>query len=156
MGKFTDMISGIFARSPTQKIEIKNAGNAQELISACGLNEQAARLALGDIAIKCAAWLIGGLVAKCEFRTFQQYNPLKGEEYYLWNVRPNPSQNSTQFIQEFIYRLCMNNEALIISHGGSIYVADSFYREERGFQEAIFPASASTINSCPVRYLRHR
>ena len=145
MGKFTDMISGIFARSPTQKIEIKNAGNAQELISACGLNEQAARLALGDIAIKCAAWLIGGLVAKCEFRTFQQYNPLKGEEYYLWNVRPNPSQNSTQFIQEFIYRLCMNNEALIISHGGSIYVADSFYREERGFQEAIF--SSISVNN---------
>lgn len=138
MGKIKSIFGGFFTRSPTQKIEIKNAANAQELISACGMEQQVMRLALGDIAIKCAAWLIGGLVAKCEFKTYKNYQPQNGEEYYLWNVKPNPAQNSSQFIQEFIYKLCVNNESLIIEKNGNLYIADNFYREDHAMRESIF------------------
>ena len=50
--------------------------------------------------------------------------------YYLLNVRPNPNQNATQFWQKFIYKLLVDNEALIIkSDDDYLYVADDFEHE---------------------------
>ena len=101
-------------------------------------SNQELRIALGQFSINCAISLIAGLVAKCEFRTYWNGKKTKGDEYYLWNVKPNPSQNSTQFIQEFIHKLCWNNEALIYSVGDAIYVADSFVKTEYATRETEF------------------
>lgn len=120
-----------------QKVEIKDADN-RDLFEALGLSDSAYRIALGQFSVNCAISLIAGLVAKCEFRTYWKGKKVKGDEYYLWNVRPNPSQNSTQFIQELIYRLCWNNEALIYSVGNSVYVADSFVKTEYAAKETEF------------------
>ena len=115
-----------------QKLKVNGAESSsnQELLEALGLSDSAYRIALGQFSINCAISLIAGLVAKCEFRTYWNGKKTKGDEYYLWNVKPNPSQNSTQFIQEFIHKLCWNNEALIYSVGDAIYVADSFVKTE--------------------------
>lgn len=121
-----------------QRAKIEDSATKQELFEALGLSESACRIALGEFAINCAISLIAGLVAKCEFRTYWNGKKVKGDEYYLWNIRPNPSQNSTQFIQEFIQKLCWNNEALIFSVGNNIYVADSFTKTEYAVRETEF------------------
>lgn len=123
-----------------QKLKVNGAESSsnQELLEALGLSDSAYRIALGQFSINCAISLIAGLVAKCEFRTYWNGKKTKGDEYYLWNVKPNPSQNSTQFIQEFIHKLCWNNEALIYSVGDAIYVADSFVKTEYATRETEF------------------
>ncbi len=122
-----------------QKLKVADDGDGkQELLEALGLSDSAYRIALGQFSINCAISLIAGLVAKCEFRTYWKGSKIKGDEYYLWNVKPNPSQNSTQFIQEFIHKLCWNNEALIYAVGNSIYVADSFVKTEYAARETEF------------------
>ena len=121
-----------------QRAKIEDSATKQELIEALGLSESVCRIALGEFAINCAISLIAGLVAKCEFRTYWNGKKVKGDEYYLWNVRPNPSQNSTQFIQELIQKLCWNNEALIFSVGNSVYIADSFSKTEYAVRETEF------------------
>ena len=120
-----------------QKLKVEDDGK-QELFEALGLSESAYRIALGQFSINCAISLIAGLVAKCEFRTYWHGKKVKGDEYYLWNIKPNPSQSSTQFIQEFIHKLCLNNEALIFSVGNSVYVADSFVKTEYAVKETEF------------------
>lgn len=120
-----------------QKLKIED-GNNQELFEALGLSDSAYRIALGSFSINCAISLIAGIIAKCEFRTYWKGKKIKGDEYYLWNIKPNPSQNSTQFIQEFIHKLCWNNEALIYAVGNSIYVADSFVKTEYAVRETEF------------------
>lgn len=123
-----------------QKLKVEGAedGSKQELFEVLGLSDSAYRIALGQFSINCAISLIAGLVAKCEFRTYWNGKKIKGDEYYLWNIKPNPSQNSTQFIQEFIHKLCWNNEALIYSIGDAIYVADSFVKTEYATRETEF------------------
>ncbi|MBO5408878.1 MAG: phage portal protein, partial [Clostridia bacterium] len=68
--------------------------------------------------------------SKCEFRTFQNFQEVFGDEYYLWNVEPNRNQNSSQFLQEMIHKLLYENECLILDVGGKLIVADGFYQEE--------------------------
>ncbi|MBO5408928.1 MAG: phage portal protein, partial [Clostridia bacterium] len=62
-------------------------------------------LAITEFAINVAISLIAGAVSKCEFRTFQNFQEVFGDEYYLWNVEPNRNQNSSQFLQEMIHKL---------------------------------------------------
>lgn len=128
----------IFRQKLKAEDGVTDDGSKQDLLEALGLSDSAYRIALGQFSINCAISLIAGLVAKCEFRTYWNGKKIKGDEYYLWNVRPNPSQNSTQFIQEFIHKLCWNNEALIYSVGSSIYVADSFTKTEYATRETEF------------------
>lgn len=121
-----------------QKLEIKEDKSKQELIKALGLTDYVTRIALGRFSINCAISLISGLVSMCDFRTFLRGELIKGDEYYLWNVRPNPSQSSSQFFQELIYKLCWNNEALVFEVGHSLYIADDFSKTEYAVRETEF------------------
>lgn len=67
-----------------------------------------------EMAFVSAANLISKAVSKCEFKTYRSGKPNKGKEHYLWNVEPNKNQNSSEFIQKWIYTLMRNNECLII------------------------------------------
>lgn len=124
-----------FRKKATQKIEINNES---DLVKALGLEPGANRLAMGKFALECAVSLVAGLVSKCEFRTLREHKPIKGYEYYLWNIRPNSSQNSTQFIQEMISKLCYNNEVLVVENAGELFVCDSFLKQEYAVLETVF------------------
>lgn len=86
-------------------------------------------------AFEICAELIARAVAKCDFQTYKNSKRIKGREWYLWNVEPNPSQNSTEFWQEFVRRMLWNGEALavpIVRNGDEKFlIADSFGTEER-------------------------
>ena len=146
-------------RRPRQKLEIKSQDT--DLISALGLTDKVNKILLGRFAVNCAASLIAGLVAKCEFKTYKARSPTKGDEYYLWNIRPNKSQNSTQFLQELIFKLCTKNEALIFENGGELFVADSFTKKEYATLETVFSSVtrktfifSKTFRCSDVIYLR--
>lgn len=91
-----------------------------------------------ELAFCSAVGLIGAAVGKCEFRTFSGATEVQGEEYYTWNVEPNKNQNSTVFLQNLIWQLYRNNEALVIESGGQLLVADSFCRKPYALYEDVF------------------
>lgn len=98
----------------------------------------AASLAIEEFAINSAINLITGCISKCEFRTYINSKEIKGDEYYLWNIEPNKNQNSSEFIQEFLYKLLRENECLIIEVNGELFIADSFYQNEFAIKENYF------------------
>ncbi len=110
----------------------------EKICSELGLTQRLNGLLIDRFAINVAINLIAGLVSKCEFKTYKLGRPFIGKEYYLWNIEPNVNQNSTQFIQEFIYRLCRYNEALIIEFNGQLIVAESFNKTEYALYETTF------------------
>lgn len=84
-----------------------------------------------ELAFHTCVCMIANAVGKCEFKTYKNGAEHQGKEYYLWNIEPNPNQNSTAFLHKLIYQLYAKNEALIISSvagGGreSLAVADYF------------------------------
>ena len=86
-----------------------------------------------ELAFHTCVAMIANAVGKCTFKTYRKHEENRGEEYYLWNVEPNPNQNSTAFLHKLIYQLYKENEVLIISGGKTggreyLVVADSFTR----------------------------
>lgn len=126
--------------SPQQSIVIEDSDPAfiEKFFSAVGLNDNLTGLCIDTFAINVAVNIISGLIAKCEFVTYQNFKPLRGEEAYLWNVQPNINQNSTQFIQEFIQRLLTKNECLIFSFNNQLIIAESFRQQEYALSENYF------------------
>lgn len=102
------------------------------------IEEEFTEIFFKELATACAINMIANTIAKCEIRTFIKGKPEKKEEYYLWNYEPNQNENSSDMIQKFITNLCYDNEALIIEHGGRLYVADTFTRRPYTFYEDVF------------------
>ena len=78
------------------------------------ISEESTKLAIEEFAINVAINLIAGCISKCEFKTYLDNKEVKEDEYYMWNIEPNKNQNSSEFIQEFIYKLLYINEVLIV------------------------------------------
>lgn len=96
------------------------------------------KLCVEQFAINAAINLISGCISKCEFKTYVGNKEIKQDEYYMWNIEPNKNQNSTEFIQEIIYKLLYNNECLIVEANNQLIIADSFYQREYALVENIF------------------
>lgn len=98
----------------------------------------ATKVAVEEMAIFSCVNLLSGIIAKCEFKTYQSREPVQLEEYYLWNVEPNRNQNSVQLIQEFVARLLLCNEALMVEVGGQLLVAESYQRTQSALTDDAF------------------
>ncbi len=83
-----------------------------------------------ELAFHACVSFIANAVSKCEFKTYREGQPVKGPEYYLWNVEPNQNQCSSAFFHSLLLRLYRDNEALVVEHNSRLYVADSYDREE--------------------------
>lgn len=94
----------------------------------------AAELQFWELSFQICVNMIANAMGRCEFRTFVGNVETRAEEYYLWNIEPNPNQNSTAFIHKLITRLYNDNEALVLDgeKGGSEYlvVADEFTKSD--------------------------
>lgn len=75
----------------------------------------AAEVAVRELALSVCVNMIAGAVGRCEFQTFRDGKPIRGREYYLWNIEPNINQNSSAFLHELVDNLIRRNEALVIS-----------------------------------------
>ena len=100
------------------------------------------KLNIEDFAIQMAINLIAGTIGKCEFKTYSGGKPIKGDEYYLWNVEPNVNQNSSQFLQELVSKLLWNNECLVVPVNGQLIIADDFFHNEY----ALYPDTFTQVS----------
>ena len=97
----------------------------------------------GDVYIReMALWsainLVANAISKCEFKTFVSGTETQGREWYLWNIEPNKNQNSSAFIREWIAKLMINNECLIVEQNGELLIADSFDHKEYALYNDVF------------------
>lgn len=114
-----------FLRPKNGKTEWKEADICRELM------EAAEEYQVRELSFWVCVNLIANAIGRCEVRTFQGGEEVRGREYYLWNVEPNVNQSSTAFWHKLVTRLCMDNEALVISTRrrdgyDALVVADSF------------------------------
>lgn len=100
-------------------------------ISSLELQQALEEYRIRELAFHTCVSMIANAVGKCTFKVYKKYEENMDAEYYLWNVEPNPNQNSTAFLHKLIYQLYKENEVLIISGRQSgereyLAVADSF------------------------------
>lgn len=83
--------------------------------------------------------MIARLVSKCEFQTFEAGRPVRGPEWYAWNVSPNRNQNAAQFLAKLIHSLYgPQGAALVVEAAGQLMVADSWTVDERAVVDSVF------------------
>lgn len=81
---------------------------------------------LKTLAINACINLIARSIARCEFICIEEGIEKRAENYYKFNVEPNPSQSAGRFWQEVISNLIMKSRCLVIQYDGSYYIADSY------------------------------
>lgn len=79
-----------------------------------------------ELAVQSCINLIANTVARSEFKTFDKGKEIRGENYYLLNVEPNPNRSASKFWRDVVYRLVHDNECLVIMQGDHLYLADSY------------------------------
>lgn len=84
------------------------------------------QLSFKELALHIAISYIANTLSKCEFKTYEDGLEKKDMLYYILNVSPNPNQNSSQFINQFIERYYYDGHALLVPHGKYLYCADGF------------------------------
>lgn len=84
------------------------------------------QIAFKELALHIGVSYIANTLSKCEFKTFENGQEVKGKLYYTLNVSPNPNKNSSQFINQFVEQCFYYGSALVIPQGDSLYCADNF------------------------------
>lgn len=111
------------------------------------------RLNIEELALFSVIDLISSVGAMCEWRFYKGAQREQGENWYDFNVSPNPDQNAAEFKRLLFARALRFNEALVFEDGGSYYLADGFSRDKQGFAPATY--SGVSYNDCAVgRVLR--
>lgn len=84
------------------------------------------QIAFKELALHIGISYISNTLSKCEFKTFENGEEVKGKLYYTLNVSPNPNKNSSQFINQFVEQCFYYGSALVVPQGDNIYCADNF------------------------------
>lgn len=93
-----------------------NAVIAQELEKA----------AFKELALHIAISYIANTLSKCEIKTFEKGEEVKGQLYYALNYSPNPNQSASEFVNQFIENYFYDGEALVTMENNKFYCADDF------------------------------
>lgn len=116
MAKILDFLGNIiFGDKKNNKVPITCA--SMDILGEIYIRELAFNLVVNKIA---------NAISKCQMNIYTDNKRDRNEEWYRWNVSPNPNQSAPVFWAKLIYQLYDNNEALIIPISGNLYVADSF------------------------------
>ena len=116
MAKILDFLGNIiFGDKKNNKVPITCA--SMDILGEIYIRELAFNLVVNKIA---------NAISKCQMNIYTYEKRDRNEEWYRWNVSPNPNQSAPVFWAKLIYQLYDNNEALIIPINGNLYVADSF------------------------------
>lgn len=86
-----------------------------EEVDCRGLFDAAQNYRIRELAFWSCVNLIANALGRCEFRTYDGGEEVRGPEYYLWNLEPNVNQSSTVFLHKLAAKLYEDNETLIIS-----------------------------------------
>ena len=103
------------------------------------IGELTSEIFFKELAIQSCINLIANTLSRAEFRTYEKGKEIKGDNYYLFNVEPNPNKSANKFWRDVIYQLVYNNECVVIQNSdGKLYVADSFHCERYAFREYVY------------------
>lgn len=102
------------------------------------VGELAENIYYKELAIQSAINLIANVVSRSEFQTYEEGSKTKKDNYYLFNVEPNPNKSASKFWRSVISKLIYNNECLIVQQSGKLYVADSFNVNRFAFKEYVY------------------
>lgn len=111
----------------------RNGRGSLERVDPATLVEAAQEYQIREMCFNACVGLIASAVGRCVVRTFVGRKETQGAEYYLWNIEPNANQSSTAFWHKAMYKLCAENEVLIVptrkrKGADAIVVADSWER----------------------------
>lgn len=95
-------------------LRTKNGKGQLDRVEAAALVEAAQEYQIRELCFHVCVNMMANAISRCEVRTFVGGKETRGAEYYLWNVEPNTNQSSTAFWHKAIYRLCCDNEVLIV------------------------------------------
>lgn len=86
-----------------------------------------------ELALYTASSLIENAISKCEFKTFENGEEVRKQDYYLLNVAPNKNENSSLFWHKVVRRMIRNPKgALVVEIRGQLHCATDFsIKEER-------------------------
>ena len=88
-----------------------------------------AELYYKDLAVYTATSLISNAISRSEVKTYENFKPVKKDDYYLLNVSPNRNETSSLFWHRVINKMIRHGEALVVAPAdGFLYCADSFIR----------------------------
>lgn len=102
------------------------------------VGELAAEIYFKELAIQACVNLIANTVARSEFRTYEKGQEVKRDNYYLFNVEPNPNKSASKFWRDVIHHLVYDNECLVIQQNDYFYVADSFNVSKFAFKDYVY------------------
>lgn len=91
-----------------------------------------------ELAVQACKNLIASTIARAEWQTFENGKEVRKDNYYLFNVEPNPNYSATEFWTKVISKLVDDNEALVVQEDGHFYVADSFTMERYALRDNIY------------------
>lgn len=127
MSKFTDFWKFIQGRLMGGKTYEVSSNDIKEFID----NEEWDRLALYEFALHSGINIIANALSACEVRTFEKWEEVKKDQYYMWNYEPNVNMNASQFKQKLVWSLIYKNECLVIqTRKGEFLIADSYEHDE--------------------------
>ena len=124
------LLSRIMNAKSNEVISIKTVGYDDE-----------ARIAVQAYAIQVVVEILAALVSKCEIKTYRDGKSFRGEEWYLFNVKPNVNQTAVQFKNELVRKTLVRGESLVVSAGKQIICADSWSTQEY----ALYPNRFSQV-----------
>lgn len=141
MGIFRNFLDSLYKKSDIQNIQV-SFGTLKD------------KLAFKKIALWTATSYIADTISKCEIKVFRNGKEIKDELYYALNYSPNINETASYFKRKLISKLLLESEALVIqpSSKNSIFLADSFYRDEHILEEDIFESITIRNESLNTSY----
>ena len=102
------------------------------------IGELAAEVYFKELAVQACVNLIANTVARSEFRTYEEGKEVRKDNYYLFNVEPNPNKSASKFWRDVVARLVYDNGCLVAQHDNHFYVADSYQVQKFAFRDYIY------------------
>lgn len=90
------------------------------------------------VALSTAISYKANALAMSTFRVYDRHEEAKDELWYALNVSPNPNQSASQFWNDFMDRLCLAGEALVVPIRKRFYVAQGFQQEIKQLGQNVF------------------
>ncbi len=91
-----------------------------------------------ELAIQSCINLVANVLSKAEFQTFEKGKEVRKDNYYLFNVEPNPNKSASKFWRDVISKLVYDNECLVVQYNYHFYVADRFHVDRFAFRNYIY------------------
>lgn len=98
----------------------------------------AQKLNIEELALFSVIDLLSCVGSMCEWRFYRDRERMRKDDWFAFNLQPNPDQSGAEFKRLLFARAYRFNEALVFEQNGSYYIADHFVREQDGFAPAVY------------------